>query len=166
VAYVSVCFRGYGSASARSMATLVVCNTTAAVSCWQDLGLSAGAEKLLHIAIYIGWLIAVSVTVPPRLCLRSAASGQPPMAPAYLSIWKRCLQELQRLPEVLDNPAAEFATAARISSEETKWLALPVLSASAWKALVLELKVRHRKPMMLDSLGWWQLDTGDMLSWL
>jgi len=71
------------------------------------------------------------------------------MAPAYISIWTRCLQELQHLPEVLGNPAEEHAAAARISAELTKWLALPVLSASAWQALVAGLEVRRRKPPLL-----------------
>jgi len=72
------------------------------------------------------------------------------MAPAYVSIWRRCLQELQRLPasEVLNNPEEEYAAAVRVSLELTKWLALPVLSAAAWNALVLDLKVRHRKALM------------------
>jgi len=96
-------------------------------------------------ACFIALQYAVYVTVPPRLCLRSAASGQPPMAPAHLSIWRRCLHELQRLNEVLGSPAEEYAAAAKVSAELTKWMALPVLSASAWNALVLELKVRHGK---------------------
>jgi len=63
------------------------------------------------------------------------------MAPAYLSIWKRCLQELQHLPEVVD-PAEEHAVAGRVNAGLQQWLLLPGLSPSAWKVLVLDLKVR------------------------
>lgn len=55
------------------------------------------------------------------------------------------MQDLQRLPVVLGQPAEEQAVAVRVSAELNKWSALPVLPASAWKALVLELKVRLSK---------------------
>jgi len=64
------------------------------------------------------------------------------MAPAYLSIWTRCLQELQRLPAVLSNSAEEKAAYQKITAHLKDWDALPAVSASAWRALVLDLKVR------------------------
>lgn len=83
------------------------------------------------------------------------------MAPAYLSIWKQCLQELQHLIEVLGKPSEEQAVAERVNAGLTQWLALPALSATDWTALVLELKVSVR----LERRGTVTVPTAAAFAW-
>jgi len=63
------------------------------------------------------------------------------MAPAYLSLWTQCLQELQLLPALNDDPDEQFRIVQRIAITVIQWHALPVPSMSTWERLVLEVKV-------------------------
>jgi len=81
-----------------------------------------------------------------------------PMAPANLSIWRQCLQELQRLPEVLGNSTNELAAYQKISAQMRDWEALPALSASAWRALVLDLEVTRRFCTVARLAAWQSMD--------
>jgi len=63
------------------------------------------------------------------------------MAPACVKLWTRCLQDLQQLPAVTNDPAAVAVTDRKVSATLAQWQALPPLSARDWKKLVLEVKV-------------------------
>jgi len=65
------------------------------------------------------------------------------MAPSHLSIWTQCLQDLQRLPALINDPGEQLITSTRIASKVTQWRALPAAPASVWRQLVLEVKVGH-----------------------
>jgi len=63
------------------------------------------------------------------------------MAPACVKLWTRCLQDLQQLPAVNNDPAAVAVISVKLHATLTQWRELPPLSARDWRKLVLEVKV-------------------------
>jgi len=79
------------------------------------------------------------------------------MAPAHVSIWTQCLKDLQRLPAVIDDQGEQHAQFGKTLSYLDQLWALPAPSASVWRQLVLDVKVRHTVPnvdVLMLTHGW------------
>jgi len=63
------------------------------------------------------------------------------MTPACVKLWTRCLQDLQQLPALTNDPAALTETDGKLQATLTQWGELPPLSERDWRRLVLEIKV-------------------------
>jgi len=88
----------------------------------------------------IGFNVGESASSPSKAVL-CVAAARTPMAPACVKLWKRCLQDLQQLPDLTNDRAALVVTAVKVSATLDQWRELPPLSARDWRKLVLEVKV-------------------------